>query len=125
MTATDVKNGTLTANTVATVTFTARYGEIEVQNLEPAGSTDTSIIYVTTSGVAPAVGGDDTTAVEPGTSVTLGNNSGLWYQWGVEGANGFNSPYAPLTGSQYAANGGTTVKLKSAGTPEYSVSGQG
>lgn len=124
MTATDVKNGTLTANTVATVTFTARYGEIEVQNLEPAGSADTSIIYVTTNGVAPAVDGDDATAVEPGTSVTLGNNSGIWYQQGMS-ANGFNTPYLPLPGSQYAADGGTTVMLKSAGTPEYSVSGQG
>ena len=119
MTAVEAKNGTLTAATVATVTFTARYGEIEIQNLEPAGAADTAIIYATTNGVAPTVGGDDCTAIEPGTSATLGNNSGLWFQ------NALQAPYAPLAGSQYAADGGTTVKLISAGTPEYSVSGQG
>ncbi len=124
MTAADVKNGTLTASTVATVTFTARYGDISVSNLEPAGSADTSIIYVTTNGVNPTVAGDDTFAVEPGQTVELGNNSGIWYQQGMS-ANGFNTPYAPLSGSQYAADGGTTVKLISAGTPEYSVSGNG
>lgn len=122
MTAKDIKNGTLAASTVATVTFTARYGDIEVQNLEPEGATpgDTGIIYVTTNNVNPTVAGDDTYAVAPGETITLPNNSGLWYQQAVT-----DSIYAPLATSQYAANGGTTVKLISAGTPEYSVSGQG
>jgi hypothetical protein len=122
MTAADVKNGTLSAATVATVTFAARYGDIEVQNLEPEGATpgDTGIIYVSTGTAVPTVGGDDCVAVAPGETVTVGNNSGLWFQNAVK-----DSIYAPLTGSQYAADGGTTVKLISAGTPEYSVSGQG
>lgn len=122
MTAADVKNGTMvSASTVATVTFAARYGDIEVQNLEPAGSADTSIIYVTTGTAVPTVGGDDCVAVEPGETVTVGNNSGLWFQNAIK-----DSIYAPLSGSQYAADGGTTVKLISAGTNiEYSVSGQG
>ena len=118
----------MTAATVSTVTFTARYGDIAVQNLEPAGGPDTMIIYGTTNatGAAPTVAGADCFAVEPGQTITVGNESidGLWYQQGMA-ANGFNSPYAPLAGSQYALNGGTSIRLIATGTPEYSVSGQG
>jgi hypothetical protein len=121
----DVWNGTVaTTPSVTTVTFTARYGDIEVQNLEPAGAADTSIIYFTTNGTAPTVGGQECFAVEPGQTLEVGNNSGIWYQQGMA-ANGFNTPYLPLSGSQYAADGGTTIKLISAGSPECSVSGQG
>jgi len=126
--ATEDANGTLAASTVATVTFTARYDDISIQNLEPTGATpgDAGIIYGTTNGSAPTVGGADCFAVEPGQTLEVGNDGvdSLWYQQGMA-ANGFNSPYQPLAGSQYASNGGTTIKLIATGTPEYSVSGIG
>lgn len=53
MTATIIKSGTTTANTVATVTFATYYPKVEVVN---RGSTE---LWLRTDGVNPTIGGDD------------------------------------------------------------------
>ncbi len=60
------KHGTLGANTVDTVTLTARTSNVEVYN---RGTTDT--IYFTVDGTTPTVAGNETIALPPG----------VCYQW--------------------------------------------
>ena len=106
MTAVRVKNGTLTANTVATVQFAAFYEEVDVSNLLPLG-TGQDVIYVTTDASTPSYQGDDCDAVGPGQTITVPNRLPEWDQ-----ASG-------------VANPGTTIKLISgvSTTPSYSVEG--
>lgn len=107
MTAVHTKNGTLTANTVATVTFAANYEAVDVANLQPIGGLSPDVIYVTTDGSTPSYQGDDCTAVGPGQTVTVPNRLGEWNQ------------------ADPQANPGTTVKLISGAltSPQYSVEG--
>lgn len=106
-------NGTLAAATVATVTFVIRYNYITVQNLEET-FTDASIIYVSNNTTNPTVGGADFFAVDPGQTIEISNGGGFWWQSG--GVGGYSGPNG-------STNPGTTIKLISAGTPAYSVSG--
>jgi hypothetical protein len=109
--ATDIKNVTLVAATVTTVTFAAKYSYIVIENLEETGG-DTSIIYGTADGSAPTVAGDDCFAVDPGQSAQIANPSPFWWQPGYSSAE-----------MGVVANPGTVIKLISAGTPRVSVQG--
>ena len=88
---------TLAATTVDTVTLTAWTRYVLVVNKSAS-----DLIYVTTDGTAPTVGGDNTFCVTPGQSKLLFNE-------GVE-----PEPALGLAGS-------TVVKLISSGTPAYAV----
>jgi hypothetical protein len=132
-------SNTLAAATVDTVTFADRYGYVLVEN------TGTGTINVTADGSTPASSGAGSgVAVAAGTSVVIANGLKLWNQVsnvtiagttqyptgsGVttatpNGQPGGTQPYmSSLAGK--AANPGTTVKLISAGTPSYTVSGTG
>ena len=138
MTAARSKTGTLTANTVATVTFAARYDQVEVRNLVPEGGTtaDVDALYVTTDGTVPTYQGDDCDEVIPGTSIVVPNRlTGMWYQsvtamnGGAGCTYGNNAALQGLSGSSTgsATDTGTTVKIisGSATTPSYSVVGVG
>lgn len=128
-------SGTLAASTVDTVTFADRYGYVLVEN------TGTGTINATADGSTPASSGAGSgVAIAAGASVVLANGLPLWYQSskvitkGVNqfgGGNTASSPPSPgMVQSQESlagqmANPGTTVKLISAGTPSYTVSGTG
>lgn len=111
MTALTEKTVTLVAATVATVTFTARYNYVEIENLEET-FTDTMIVYVAEGANVPTVGGDDCWAVDPGQTIELANNGPFWWQ------GGYGSSEKGIL-----ANPGTTIKLISAGTPTVQVVG--
>ena len=100
MTAAFSSHGVLVASTVSTVTFSLNYAQIEIVNRDASAD-----IFFTTSGVAPTVGGDDTLVVPAGHSTIVPNYLGP------------NDPADSVIN-------GTVVKLISAGTPAYSVSGR-
>lgn len=89
-------HGTLSANTVDTITLSAWSRYVLVINKS------SDIIYATTDGTAPTVAGDDTYCVPS-------NSSKLLFNEGVE-------PEPAL-----GVTAGTVVKLISSGTPAYSV----
>lgn len=89
-------HGTLTANTVDTVSLTVWTRYVLVINKS------SDVIYATTDGSTPAVKGEDTYCVPANTSKLLFNE-------GVE-------PEPALS-----VSGATVVKLISTGTPDYSV----
>lgn len=97
MPAIKAKHGTLTASTVATVTFAADYRAIMVTHRSPSA---TDPIYFTVDGSTPTAAGDDTFVVMPG------------------GWRSVNAQYDN-------ADASTVIKLISAGTPAYSVEGEG
>lgn len=97
MTAIKAKHGTLTAATVATVTFAADYRVVMVTH---RSSSDTNPIYFTVDGSTPTVAGDDTFVCMPG-------------GWRSVASQNDNS------------DGSTVIKLISTGTPAYSVEGEG
>lgn len=111
MTASNQKTVTLTASTVATITFAARYNYLTIENLEETFS-DTMIVYGAEGGVVPTIAGDDCFAVDPAQSVLLSNIGPFWWQPGISSAE-----------KGVVANPGTTIKLISAGTPTVSVIG--
>jgi hypothetical protein len=59
MTASNQKTVTLTASTVATITFATRYNYLVIENLEQTTVSDTMIIYGAEGGVVPTIAGDD------------------------------------------------------------------
>lgn len=97
MPAIKAKHGTLVAATVATVTFAKDYPVVMVTHRSPS---NTNPIYFTVDGSTPTAAGDDTFVVMPG---------------------GWRSVVA----STDQADSSTVVKLISAGTPDYSVEGEG
>lgn len=89
-------HSTLSANTVDTVTLTAWSRYVLVINRS------SDVIYATTDGTAPTVGGDDTYCVPANSSKML-----------------FNEGVQPEPALGVAAS--SVVKLISTGTPAYSV----
>lgn len=63
-----VKHGTLSAATKATVTLDVKWKEVLVQNRGATGD-----IFFTTTGVDPVVSADDTYVVPPGQSLQVRN----------------------------------------------------
>lgn len=140
-TAVQSAEGTLTAATVATVTFgvgaaPTRYSYIAVTNDSAAASPVP--IYFTTDGTVPTVGGQDCFAVDPNTTVVVANGSALWTQAqsaipaGTQIPSSYTTASTPWQATPYgsslgggAANPGTTVKLISSGTMAYTVAGSG
>jgi len=112
MTASNQKTVTLTASTVATITFATRYNYLVIENLEQTTVSDTMIIYGAEGGVVPTIAGDDCFAVDPGQSIAISNIGPFWWQGGISSAE-----------KGIVANPGTTIKLISAGTPTVSVIG--
>lgn len=134
-TAVETANGTLTANTVLTITLGSgataiRYSDISVTN--ESGATPASI-YATTDGSVPTVGGEDCEEIEAGQTVLLGNSASLWTQGLLNVPKGSLDPTTgvpeTITPMGYALNGsvssvGTTVKLISAQAVGYTVTGE-
>jgi hypothetical protein len=89
----EVEHGTLVAATVTTLTFAQNYAWVEVLNRSAGG--DDIFFLVDPGATNPTVGGDDTYVVE---------------------AVGITQAEVPST-----AGTATTVKLISAGTPDYTV----
>jgi hypothetical protein len=139
-TAVQTAEGSLTANTVATVNFgtgssnAIRYGYITITN--DSGTTPAPI-YVTVDGVtAPTIGGEDTIEVNPNQTVTVANGASLWAPGLSSVPAGtqvpVGSPGTPWQATPYGsslaggtANPGTTVKMISAQAMAYTVSGSG
>ena len=133
-TAVETANGALTANTVATITFGSgstpiRYAYIEITN---ESGTTPAPIYATVDGTTPTVGGQDTEEIAPNQTVVLGNASAYWTQGLLNVPAGTLTTTIPQTvtpmGSSIAggiASPGTTVKLISAQTMGYTVTGTG
>lgn len=113
---------TLTANTVATVTFASRYSYAEIANEGPGE------ISVTGTGTAPTIDGADCAVVEAGQTIAVLNGAPQWWQ-------GYGGPMNPLVAwkpgipinysGTKAANPGTVIKLISSGTPTAVVRGTG
>jgi hypothetical protein len=109
---TTTANGDLAASTVTTITFDDFVESVVVENLAPEGTAN-SVIYGTADGTTePTVEGANNFAVEPGDSIEVTNGQpSIWFQ-GLEDINN-----ALIT----APN--TVIKLISASTPSYSVTG--
>lgn len=133
-TAVETANGTLTASTVATVTFGTgstpiRYSYVQITN---ESGTTPAPIYATVDGTTPTVGGQDTEEIAPGQTVLLGNAAAEWSQGLINVPAGTLTTTIPQTvtpmGSSLAggvASPGTTVKLISAQAMGYTVTGTG
>ena len=113
MTVTASENGTLSASTVATVTFPDYVESVVVENLAPEGTAN-SVIYGTADGVtAPTVAGDNNFAVEPGETLEVTNEQpSIWYQ----GLLDINNALISMPN--------TVIKLISASTPAFNVTGE-
>ena len=133
-TAVETANGTLVANTVTTITFGSgstpiRYGAVEITN---ESGTTTAPIYATVDGTTPTVGGQDDEQIAPNQTVILDNAEPYWTQGLMNVPAGTLITTIPQTvtpmGSSIAggiASPGTTVKLISAQTMGYTVTGTG
>lgn len=140
-TAVQSAEGTLVASTVTTVNFGTgastpiRYSYVAVTN--DSGTTPAPI-YFTTDGTVPTVGGQDCFAVDPNDTVVIANGAALWTQAqsvipaGTQIPSSYTTASTPWQATPYGsslggqvANPGTTVKLISAQTMAYTVSGSG
>jgi len=69
-----ITNGALVAGT-ATVTFAARYSEVELKNFDT-----TNILYARTDGVTPASPWNDSFSAGPGERIAVPNTDPLYWQ---------------------------------------------
>ena len=98
------KHATLTASTVDTVTLTRDYPRVEVLHKSAAVAEP---IYFTVNGAVPTVNGDDTHVVMPGGWKTVKSQA--------------DRDEGPV---ETAPDSSTVVRVISAGTPAYAVTGE-
>jgi len=96
----------------ATVSFTARYSYMEIENLSA-----TDAMYVRADGVQAVAGADDNYYVGPGETTMVANGLPMFWQ-------GFGGPMGTAQLGGEAADPGTTISVAGTGTDSLTVIGR-